>query len=102
MSLASAPPLCTRSSTASTPAPPPTATGSGIILDYLANVPERFRGWYELNPFSPMLESFRDVLLLGQFPSLTRLGAATLFAVGFLVVGFAFFTLREPLFAKLN
>lgn len=65
-------------------------------------VPERFRTWYELNPFAPMLESFRAVLLLHEIPNLTRLGAVAGVSITATLIGLWFFQRCESQFAKLG
>ena len=66
------------------------------------SVPARFRHIYELNPMCFILQCFRDVLLLHVVPPASTLGGAVGMAIGCLAVGFVFFHIHEPRFARLN
>ncbi len=72
------------------------------IFYSLANVPSRLRRLYELNPMSFILECFRQVLLYHHIPSLTNIGGAIVAAVVTATIGFVFFHIHEPRFARLN
>ncbi len=67
-----------------------------------ASVPARFRHIYELNPMCLILQCFRDVLLLHMVPPPSTLGGAIGMAIVCLTVGFVFFHIHEPRFARLN
>lgn len=63
-------------------------------------VPARLRVWYQLNPFAPMLEAFRGVLLLHHVPSIEQFGVIAGVSVAAAAVGLVFFQRCEPAFAK--
>ena len=54
-----------------------------------------------LNPMTPIIEAYRDVLLRGVLPSSSTLGAAAVWAVAILVIGVALFQRAEPRFAEM-
>jgi lipopolysaccharide transport system permease protein len=55
---------------------------------------------YNLNPFAPLFESYRDLLYYGQAPEWQTLGIALGEAVVVLFVAVVIFRRLEPLFAK--
>jgi lipopolysaccharide transport system permease protein len=61
----------------------------------LTAVPEELRGWYQLNPFAGLMESFRTIALRGEVPALTALLPAAAWAVGLLVLGTFYFRSQE-------
>jgi lipopolysaccharide transport system permease protein len=65
----------------------------------LAAVPDHLRGWYQLNPFAGLLESFRTIALEGQLPRAAYVLPAVLWAAGLLVVGGCFFRAQEATLA---
>ena len=65
-------------------------------------VPSRFRPIYELNPMCWILVCFREVLVYHQIPSPASIAAAIATALVTAAVGFAFFHMQEPRFARLN
>jgi lipopolysaccharide transport system permease protein len=66
------------------------------------SVPARFRRIYELNPMTFILQCFRDVLLYHVVPPPSAIGGSIAMAIGCLTVGFVFFHVHEPRFARLN
>ncbi|CAN5566870.1 ABC transporter permease [soil metagenome] len=54
-----------------------------------------------LNPMTPILEAYRDVLLRGTLPSANALAMATAWAVAMLTFGIVMFQRAEPRFAEL-
>jgi len=72
------------------------------VLYSLATVPQRFRAIYELNPMCFILQCFRGVLLYHQVPPAQYIGGAIAMAVVTATVGFVFFHIHEPRFARLN
>jgi lipopolysaccharide transport system permease protein len=75
---------------------------SSPVLYTIKLVPPRFHPLYELNPMYFILECFRDVLLIHHVPRLMTLGGAMAAAVVTLTIGFVFFHMQEPRFARLN
>ena len=72
------------------------------VIYSLATVPPRFRPIYELNPMCFILQCFRDVLLYHVVPPASTIGGAVAMAIVCLTVGFVFFHMHEPRFARLN
>jgi len=64
-------------------------------------VPERFRTLYMLNPMASIIDSYRRVLLLGQYPEPGYLLVAATIAAVFLVLGYRYFKRAELQFADL-
>ena len=72
---------------------------SSPILYYVEEVPERLKPVIFLNPLTPLLGAWSDVLNLGHAPSAGMLLAGAAWAFGALVVGMLFFVSREREFA---
>ena len=72
------------------------------VLYSITTVPARFRAIYELNPMCLILQCFRMVLLNHQIPGPLALGGALAAAVITATVGFVYFHIQEPRFARLN
>jgi ABC-2 type transport system permease protein len=68
----------------------------------LAMVPPRLRPIYELNPMCLILECFRDVLLYHQVPPPQFVAGAIAAGIVTATIGFVFFHIHEPRFARLN
>ena len=54
-------------------------------------VPERYQWILGLNPVTPLIEAYRDILLLGRIPPVSRLAALLAMGVVACVVGYALF-----------
>jgi lipopolysaccharide transport system permease protein len=65
----------------------------------LTEVPESLRGWYQANPMTGLVESFRRILVDGQPPDFGLLLTAVFGAVGVLLVGSLYFAAMESRFA---
>jgi len=63
-------------------------------------VPERFRFYYSLNPMTRIIESTRQILFYNGLPTLFDLVTPLIFALVFLVLGYAIFRRFEPRFAE--
>jgi len=72
------------------------------VIYPLSKVPIKFRPIYELNPMCFILVCFRDVLLYHQVPGPAYIGGAIAAAVITATIGFVYFHLQEPRFARLN
>lgn len=72
------------------------------VIYAVSLVPARFRAIYELNPVVFILQCFRDVLLYHQIPSTSAIAGATTAAIVCATVGFVYFHIQEPRFARLN
>lgn len=62
-------------------------------------LPEAFRFWIRLNPFTILVESFRQVILLGQTPDWTALGFITLVSLALAWLGLSWFMRTKPAFS---
>jgi lipopolysaccharide transport system permease protein len=65
----------------------------------LSAVPEGLRGWYQLNPFAGLMESFRTISLGGEVPALTALLPAMGWAAALLLLGVLYFRAQEATLA---
>lgn len=70
------------------------------ILYSLDQVPEPYRFWFAYNPFSVLVEAYRDMVLQGAAPNLYGLALWGLFSLLLTLLAFRFFTWIEPRFAK--
>ena len=66
----------------------------------LERVPVRFRTLYMLNPFAPIFESYRDIVMRGRAPQWEWLALAVVISSGVLLIGFWFFASQEKRIAK--
>jgi lipopolysaccharide transport system permease protein len=65
----------------------------------ISAVPEELLGWYQLNPFAGLMESFRAISLHGEVPGLELLLPAAAWAVILLAVGGLYFRSQEAMLA---
>jgi lipopolysaccharide transport system permease protein len=65
----------------------------------ISAVPEELLGWYQLNPFAGLMESFRAISLHGEVPGLELLLPAAAWAVVLLAVGGLYFRSQEAMLA---
>lgn len=68
----------------------------------ISDVPERVRPLFEVNPFTPILESYRDVLMYGELPAFRGLlvvGGISLLVLG---LGYVAFVRLAQSFTKLS
>ena len=63
-------------------------------------VPERFMAIYLLNPMTPIILAYRDILYYGKVPRLTTLLHAVLMGIILLVIGFLVFGKLKRRFAE--
>jgi lipopolysaccharide transport system permease protein len=63
-------------------------------------VPERFMAIYFLNPMTPIILAYRDILYYGKVPRLTTLLHAVLMGMILLVIGFLVFGKLKRRFAE--
>jgi lipopolysaccharide transport system permease protein len=86
-----------------------TAQAAGLVLTawmYLtpiiypeSAVPEAYRRWIELNPFTPLVRSYRRVLLDGAAPDWAGLAYFSAFALALFVFGYWWFARTRKNFA---
>lgn len=62
-------------------------------------VPERYQQLYMLNPMTPVIDSFRRVLVEDQMPHWNYLGIAAGVAFVCMIIGYSYFKRAEGLFA---
>lgn len=67
----------------------------------LETVPERFRSLYLLNPMATLIDSYRRVTLLRQFPRWDYLAIAALISLIVCIFGYRYFKHAEKSFADL-
>lgn len=70
------------------------------VIFPLASVPKQYLFWFELNPMSAVVETFRAIFLGGSVPWLL-LGQSTMTTLIIGVVGLAFFTRTERNYVEL-
>ncbi len=63
-------------------------------------VPEKFRFFFYLNPMTPIVQAYRDILYYKQIPQLSTLGLATGFGVFFVVFGYFLFNKMQKGFIE--
>jgi len=71
------------------------------IIYPLSYVPSRFATLWHWNPFTPLVSSYRAILLEGSFPSLADLGMPCVWTAVALLSGYWIFSRMEPEFADL-
>ena len=69
------------------------------VMYPLDTVPDRLRPFYLANPMTGLIESFRDVLILGLRPDLELLAPSLIGAVLIFTAGAWYFGVTEPRFA---
>jgi ABC-type polysaccharide/polyol phosphate export permease len=69
------------------------------VMYALSSVPKGARSWYRLNPMAGLMESFRDVLIMGKAPQLDLLLPAMIGSFAVLLGGIWYFGSIESRFA---
>jgi lipopolysaccharide transport system permease protein len=72
---------------------------SGIFFP-ISDIPESVRGYFYLNPMVPLIESHRDILMYGRWPSLTALLGVTLFSLVACWAGWAITRRYDRVYSK--
>jgi ABC-2 type transport system permease protein len=70
------------------------------IMYPLEIVPERMLGLFMLNPMTPVITAYRDILYYGQIPRLSTLSHALVFGVVILLLGYFMFGRLKKRFAE--
>lgn len=71
------------------------------VIYPLDRVPEAWRGLYLLNPMAGLIDAYRRVILLAEWPDWPSFAGATLVSLILLVVGYLVFKRFEPRFADI-
>ena len=53
-----------------------------------------------MNPMAPIIDSYRDLILLGRWPDITRLAMPVCLSLGLFIAGLSLFHKMEPTFAE--
>lgn len=70
------------------------------IMYTVEMVPEKLRGVYLINPMTPVVQAYQQILYYKQIPEMGTLGLAALFALIILVIGVIAFRKLERNFAE--
>ena len=70
------------------------------VMYSVEQVPEEIKGVFSMNPMTPVIIAYRDILYHGQVPELGTLVHAALVGVGLLVVGVLLFGKLKKHFAE--
>ncbi len=70
-----------------------------VLYDY-EMVPEQFRSIFNLNPMTPVIGAYRDILYYSKVPDLTTLVSALLMGIAVLVIGWIAFVKLKRRFAE--
>ena len=70
-----------------------------VLYDY-EMVPERFRLIFSLNPMTPVISAYRDILYYSKVPDLTTLISALAMGIAVLIIGWFTFTKLKRRFAE--
>ena len=71
------------------------------IIYSIDRIPDNIRKFYILNPLAPLINSFRQVTILGKDPSIFELNLAIIISIVTLIIGFLFFKFKERVFADI-
>jgi lipopolysaccharide transport system permease protein len=71
------------------------------IVYPVALVPERFRTVYMLNPMAGIIDAYRQVILVGQWPDFVHLGLAALVSLLVFAGAYRYFKTAELQFADI-
>ncbi|MEC4982483.1 MAG: ABC transporter permease [Oscillatoria sp. PMC 1068.18] len=66
----------------------------------ISSMPDKYQGWYLLNPMVHLLEAYRAVLVLGEAPHWLRLGGVGIGAIALLFFSQAFFRHQSHRFVE--
>lgn len=71
------------------------------VIYPLSVIPEKWRTLYSLNPMVGIIDSYRRVVLLGQFPDYRYLGISVLFSIALFVFAYIYFKRLELFMADI-
>lgn len=63
-------------------------------------VPDRYRMIFYLNPMTPIIIAYRDILYYRQIPNISTLYSAIVFGIGIVILGWALFSKLKKGFAE--
>lgn len=69
------------------------------IIYSIDKIPDQIRKIYIFNPLAPLINSFREVTIVGKNPNFYELGLAIFMSILIFIVGYLFFKKKEKLFA---
>ena len=70
------------------------------IMYDAAIIPERLQPIFNLNPMTPVIKAYRDILYYGKIPEWTTLLSALVMGIVVLIVGWFVFTKMKRRFAE--
>ena len=71
------------------------------IMYDMSMIPERLKPIFSLNPMTPIITAYRDILYSGGIPRLETLGIAAGMGILFLIIGFAVFGKLKRRFSEM-
>lgn len=71
------------------------------VIYPISKVPDKFRIFYLLNPMAIIIDSFRNVTIMGKAPVLSQLYLIVTISVIFFFAGYVFFKVKEKIFADI-
>ena len=71
------------------------------IIYPATSVPPQFRALYFLNPMAGIIDGYRKILLLGEWPLPSTIVPGVIVTLVLLIIGYVFFKRSEPVFADL-
>lgn len=70
------------------------------ILYDINMVPENLQSMFKLNPMTPIILAFRDILYYKTMPDLSHMGLIFIWAIGFIIIGYIIFQKLQKGFAE--
>lgn len=70
------------------------------ILYDIDMVPQNLQSLFELNPMTPIVLAFRDILYYKTMPDLSHMGLILIWSIGFIVLGYFIFNKLQKGFAE--
>ncbi len=70
------------------------------VIYGIEQVPEEFKSWFVLNPMTPIIVAYRDILYYARVPELNMLGISFVMGIAVLIIGFIVFGKLKKHFAE--
>ena len=70
------------------------------VMYEVQDIPEHMRIYFSLNPMTPIIEAYRDVLYYGKVPQLSNMMNGLVLGVALLLVGWIMFGCLEKRFSE--